>query len=286
MNADGSGKTHFGNGVTADFEPAWSPDGTEIAFIVTGNYFKTPTDTSSYMQLPGEPGGGLSVDWSPDGKAIAYAHTCEPVSGSSYIGIMEATPPYERTPVTSPTTCEGEPRAFPYWDTSPSWSPDGQRILFSRQPEGISNSTLYTIRPDGTDLQPVKGYAGRVQGRWSPDGSKIVVAFYPSNPAPGTCQSCIRVMNADGTGEIEIATGGRPRLAAHPDQRLPPPQGREPDAGLAGARLRPLHGPQLHPRRPALLLVLHAAPARLRLPHHRHPRRQRPPRAHERRARP
>ncbi len=130
MNADGSGKTNIGNGVTRDRSPAWSPDGTEIAFLISGNYFKTPADGSNYQQLPGEPGAGLSVDWSPDGQAIAYAHDClagggsTPYHGSgSYIGMMAPTANATRTPVTSPTTCEGPGgmnRDLPYYDSAPS----------------------------------------------------------------------------------------------------------------------------------------------------------------------
>jgi Tol biopolymer transport system component len=228
MNADGSGKTHLGNNVTPDREPSWSPDGTEIAFIIAGKYFKTPADSSNYVQLPGETGGGLTLDWSPDGQAIAYSHTCEPSSGSSYIGIMESTPPYERTPVTSPTTCEGENRVFPYWDARPSWSPDGHRILFSRQVGFEDSSTLYTIRPDGTDMRPVKSYAGRVQGRWSPDATKIVVAFVTATGPPGGCAPCIRVMNADGTGETPIAQGTDPDWQPIPINAYPRPRGATP----------------------------------------------------------
>ena len=32
MNADGSGQTSLTDGTTDDSEPAWSPDGTKIAF--------------------------------------------------------------------------------------------------------------------------------------------------------------------------------------------------------------------------------------------------------------
>ena len=32
MNADGSGQTRLTNNPAADGEPAWSPDGTKIAF--------------------------------------------------------------------------------------------------------------------------------------------------------------------------------------------------------------------------------------------------------------
>ena len=36
MNADGSGQTNLTNNPAFDFDPAWSPDGTKIAFRRAG----------------------------------------------------------------------------------------------------------------------------------------------------------------------------------------------------------------------------------------------------------
>lgn len=69
----------------------------------------------------------------------------------------------------------------------PRWSPDGQKILFHAsdmdRPIKVSNQegpyyppTLYTIKPDGTDLKNLledKNLYGW-GGSWSPDGQKIV----------------------------------------------------------------------------------------------------------------
>jgi hypothetical protein len=42
------------------------------------------------------------------------------------------------------------PGSEDYFD--PVWSPDGTRIAFN---DFVSNSAIYTIKPDGTDIQPV-----------------------------------------------------------------------------------------------------------------------------------
>ncbi len=57
-------------------------------------------------------------------------------------------------------------------EDSPSWSPDGTRIVFSRH---VGNSDIYTIRLDGSDLvrltdEPSREYAPA----WSPDGRLVI----------------------------------------------------------------------------------------------------------------
>jgi Tol biopolymer transport system component len=57
-------------------------------------------------------------------------------------------------------------------EDSPSWSPDGTRIVFSRH---VGNSDIYTIHPDGSELvrltdEPSREYAPS----WSPDGQQVI----------------------------------------------------------------------------------------------------------------
>jgi Tol biopolymer transport system component len=65
----------------------------------------------------------------------------------------------------------------PYRDRVPQWSPDGSRIAFrSDRPvaDGSRPYRWYSVRPDGSDLQPLVE-AGGTTLRWSPDGSRIAV---------------------------------------------------------------------------------------------------------------
>ena len=61
-----------------------------------------------------------------------------------------------------------------YRDRAPRWQPNGDRILFFSDRGGSYG--LWTIRPDGTDLQPIPQTAGpgAQMGIWSPDGTSIV----------------------------------------------------------------------------------------------------------------
>src|SRR2546430_3708274 len=94
-----------------------------------------------------------SMSWSPDGRQITF----QDVRG---IYIVNA---------------DGSSRRFLTSGIQPAWSPDGSKILFSNQPV-FFYWWLFTIRPDGTDLQALPGAAPYVDtaSTWSPSGDKIV----------------------------------------------------------------------------------------------------------------
>jgi Tol biopolymer transport system component len=68
MNADGTGLTNFTNDPASDDSPAWSPDGTKIAFRSNRN-----ADGSGVIALTADSATEGRPAWSPDGTKIAYA---------------------------------------------------------------------------------------------------------------------------------------------------------------------------------------------------------------------
>jgi eukaryotic-like serine/threonine-protein kinase len=56
-------------------------------------------------------------------------------------------------------------------DRGPAWSPDGSRIVLYSDRGGASD--LWTIRPDGGDLEPVTKGASANFAVWSPDGARL-----------------------------------------------------------------------------------------------------------------
>jgi TolB protein len=90
----------------------------------------------------------------------------------------------------------------PAYDSTPAWSPDGQKIVFGRAPDAIFFGEVVVMNADGsgeTVLGP--GY----DPSWSPDGSKIVFAF-SGNICDG---DAIFTMNADGSGRSFLSCGAR-----------------------------------------------------------------------------
>ena len=76
MNADGSGPTRLTNNAAADVEPAWSPDGSRIAFASTrdGNFeiYVMNADGSNQTRLTNNAAADDQPAWSPDGTRIAF----------------------------------------------------------------------------------------------------------------------------------------------------------------------------------------------------------------------
>ena len=96
----------------------------------------------------------------------------------------------------------------------PAWSPDGTRILFSR------DFDIHIINYDGTEdrIVEIVGIMG-ITPTWSPDGGKIA---YVSSEG-GNSVNQIWVMNADGSNPANLATDEEEYLTpdwSHDGQRI------------------------------------------------------------------
>ena len=230
MRSNGTSPINLTPGDIRGNDPSWSPDGLRIAF--TGG----PPDGIWVMEMDGSApvwiGEGRSPQWSPDGSRILFAgygwgvHVMD-ADGSNVTHVIEA---YCESPQWSPDglqvafasgqDCgEGDPefgksiyvvnldgsgqqRVSPgatpeRYDVEPAWFP-GTRIAFIGWADGLRAADVYSVDPDGSDLQRLTHsqhgeYAYEPQ--WSPDGAWVV---FSHNPGEGSRQIC--VVGADGSG--------------------------------------------------------------------------------------
>jgi Tol biopolymer transport system component len=135
----------------------------------------------------------LHSTWSADGSWVAFT---ELSSDRSRIMTMRADGS-ARTNITA----DGA-----YYDLVPSISPDGSRIAYTSDRTG--NYEVYTIAADGTDERrithsdPLVTFVGP---KYSPDGTKLLVAMRESPTAPN---QDLYILNTDGTGPLQRLTTG------------------------------------------------------------------------------
>jgi len=195
MNADGSGLTNL-TGTRGGYAPAWSPDGTEIAFTSNaGNgtgIWVMRSDGSRPTQVRYDPSKvAESPAWSPSGRQIAFIES--DVCSRCGVGM---------TWTLNVMNADGSglhKLAEPGGDDRPAWSSDGQAIFFagrSDDPPTQANG-LQSIRLDGTDLHQVMAESPSSPA-WSSDGR---LAFLRSTGAAddGTVLFSLVVANADGS---------------------------------------------------------------------------------------
>jgi Tol biopolymer transport system component len=90
---------------------------------------------------------------------------------------------------------------------APVWSPDGSKLLFGSYTPmsggGYTNNT-WTANPDltgATNVSPTNAWDAGAS--WSPDGTKIL--FARDSSQVGGPNSTIWVMNADGSGKVDVS---------------------------------------------------------------------------------
>ena len=157
VNGDGTGDIQLTDDPADDSQPAWSPDGTKIAFKSTrddpsGDIYVMNADGSGVTRLTFDAGFESNPQWSPDGTKIAFIGSQDP--GSVDIYTMNA----DGSGVMRVTDNQGNS-----FVQDLQWSPDGTKIVFTTDVgEALA---LYVMNPDGSGVAKLVDDAGSVAWR-------------------------------------------------------------------------------------------------------------------------
>ncbi|MFL5671590.1 MAG: TolB family protein [Chloroflexota bacterium] len=211
--------------------PAWSPDGSKIAFVrfqlgasglevavievqdvASGDrqvVFTAPSKTA--LNYP---------RWSSDGRSIVFEMTRYPDTQ-----INAGTARGSAIAVIDVTEKGAKPVVLTDWSmyaTYPDWRPRSDEILFSTYDLGEFQATdepsnLYTIKSDGSGLTALTTF-GRAEQRatqptWTPDGSRIIFTLVGQEAGSDNPRHAAFI-EATGTNLVDIGV-----VATHPRLR-------------------------------------------------------------------
>ena len=162
-----------------NFQPAWSPDGKLIVYHARGR--------GGLWVMSGLGGVarqltefGTRPAWSRDGQSILFQSGELADVGQAAFGAMPPSTLWvvpARGGAPRQITRPGEPAGG---HGSPSWSPDGRRIIFVTN--DLGNSEVWTVAPDGGGLTRLGGgEANYYDPVYAPDGRHVYLATASGN---------------------------------------------------------------------------------------------------------
>lgn len=194
MAPDGSDQVNLTNNPADDMEPAFSPDGSQIAFVSDrvinedegGQFiYLMDADGNNVRQLPTE-NGSRHPAWTPTGEAILYDN-----GNDIFIINADGSEP------------SGQLTDTPEQDTWPDVSPDDNFVAWLSEEDGDVNIFVMDLRSQ--EIQQITSYGSVTDVHWTVDAE---IFFHGKGELYG-CDNCVvsadgsNVRNAGGKGSIQ-----------------------------------------------------------------------------------
>jgi TolB protein len=214
IDADGSGLRRLTADPHADFDPALSPDGKQIAYRhqdgedSSTEVFVMNGDGSGAHNVSHQKEADWGPSWSPDGKRVLW--NCQ---RDLTVGFQAC--------VANPDGSALKTIRPQAWVEYPAWSPDGTKIAFMGQEAGASgddpNYDIFVMNADGSGVRPLTDAPGSDGWpAWSPDGTRIAFSTTRNDCGNSDAPDCrssgdigpfheLWVMNADGSDQHRLS---------------------------------------------------------------------------------
>ena len=227
------------------YGPRWAPDGRRLAFVGqsaegaglmvseadgSGARFLAPVEGTNHPL----PSAGESVSWAPDGRRIAYISATPGPESSDANGDPMVITRY----LYKPTAGEGSTRfndnrrthvfvvdvgtrqisqltEGTAYEHSIDWAPAGDDIVFvsnrEADPDKTFNYDVFTVSARTRQVRRLtSSKSAEYSPVWSPDGTRLAFAGTRRDLTSSETtmeDTHVWVMNADGTGRLEIGAG-------------------------------------------------------------------------------
>lgn len=188
----------------SDGQPAWSPDGSRVAFVSgrdgsPSQLYVIPADGGEAVRKTDLPVSVSAPKWFPDGKHIAFSASVLPGYDGDFDKLKEMLDRKEEDKVSAKVT---ENRIYRHWDR---WLTDGRYPRLFKL--NVETGEVTDLMPGSTRYFAMMGAP---QYDISPDGSEIAVSANSNPPPYEYLNYDIFLVPANGSGELTNITEENP----------------------------------------------------------------------------
>ncbi len=222
--ADGSDERPLLTSPDVDYDPAWSPDGTWLAFTSeregSADLYRVRPNGADLERLTDSPALDDQAAFSPDGRQIVFVTSR--AGGTADLWLLDLQNRRAK-PLTS----------GPGGDFRPAWSPDGRWIAFSSDRgsglpfahgrwEHLHLVDIYLIHPDGSGLKRITEHGGFCGSpKWAAD-SRRVITYCMSGEETLAYRRPVIESGSTRLVSIDIATGATEDVSSGPGVKIAP----------------------------------------------------------------